>query len=260
MSKQGRSKRHKQNTSSTESFIIGRNAVREALRASISYAQELLISSSQNSPELEEIINLAHRHSLPINNDCSPRELTALVETESHQSVALRINGRPTHSLKDFLAQWSKDRGLIVALDGVLDPHNVGAILRASECFGVDLVFWSKKRSSGITPVVTKTSVGASELVPTLAVGNLAQSLELLQKNGFWIVAADGSQEAQSLQEFEFPEKTVLVLGAEGAGVSKLLLERADFHVKIPMYGKIDSLNVSQAASVLLYQATARRE
>ena len=142
-------------------------------------------------------------------------------------------------------------------LDSIMDPHNFGAILRAAECFGVDAVLWSKNRGCDITPVVAKVSVGASELLPLVPVSNLAQALERLKDAGVWSIAADVSPEAQPIDQFEFPTKSLILLGSEGEGLQPLLLREAEFKITIPLHGKIDSLNVSQAAAVML--AAARR-
>ena len=141
-------------------------------------------------------------------------------------------------------------------LDSIFDPQNFGSLLRSAECFGVDGVIWSKNRGCELTPVVSKASVGASELLPLLCVSNLAETMRKFKKNGFWIVTAEIGEEAKSLDSFDFPEKTLLIMGSEGKGVQKLLSKEADSKVYLPMYGQIDSLNVSQAASVLLYQWT----
>ena len=138
-------------------------------------------------------------------------------------------------------------------LDSIFDPQNVGAILRSCECFGVDAVIISKIRGCSITPTVTKTSVGATELVPIAEVSNLTTTIEKFQKAGYWAVTAEISDKAIPLNTFEYPEKTVLILGSEGKGVQKIISKKADFHVFIPMLGRIDSLNVSQAAAVFMH-------
>ena len=172
--------------------------------------------------------------------------------TDSHQGVMLEVEKSFSLNFKELLTDIeSREEVRILFLDQVSDPHNLGAILRASECFGVDYVLASGKNVD-ITPVVTKVSVGASELVPFHTVGNLAEVIEKLKKAGCWFASADGGRGAENLKEFDFPKKTVLVLGSEGTGVRKLLLSRSDYTIKIPMYGQIDSLNVSQAAAVFL--------
>ncbi len=179
----------------------------------------------------------------------SASELSKLVGSDSHQGIVAEVKRREPLPLKTFLAE---EHSFVLMCDSIADPHNFGAILRAAECFGVDAVVYSKNRNVALTPVVSKVSMGASELVPLIEVSNLADTLKKLQDGGFWAVAAEVKEGAQPLGQFTYPEKTVLILGAEGRGVQPLLSKRADMSVYIPMKGQIDSLNVSQATAVLL--------
>ena len=153
--------------------------------------------------------------------------------------------------LKEFLST-TPEKSLVVMCDSITDPQNFGAILRACECFGVDALVFSKNRNVGITPVVSKVSVGGSELVPLIAVSNLVDTLKKFQDVGYFSVAAECHERSQSLYNFEFPSQTVLIIGAEGKGIQPLLSKKADYHLEIPMQGRIDSLNVSQATAVFL--------
>ena len=236
-------------------FVMGRNCMRELAKMAPERLEQVYVSARENLAGVPVLENLKITV-LPAS------ELTALVGSDSHQGVVVRVRPRAKLEWADFLHTFDdpEKAGLILALDGVTDPHNLGAILRAAECFKVDAVVWSKNRSSGITPVVTKVSVGASELVTCIEVSNLAEAARRARSTGFWIVVADGGEGAADLNKFSFPERTLLILGAEGEGVSHLLLERSDFRVRIPMYGQIDSLNVSQAAAVLLYWARSPQE
>lgn len=172
-------------------------------------------------------------------------KLEKLVGSSSHQGVIARVKKKPALGIDD-LAGASR----LLALDSIEDPQNVGAIFRAAECFGVDGLLWSKNRGAPMTPVVSKVSVGASEVVPYAIVSNLAESLRQLKDRGFWVVVADMGGE--NYQTLDLPEKTVLVMGSEHKGVRPLIAKLADLTVSIPLAGEIDSLNVSQAAAVLL--------
>ena len=179
--------------------------------------------------------------------------LSDRVGSESHQGYVAKLRERPNDDMQEVLEDsFDKPRSLILALDSIADPQNLGAILRAAECFGVEAVLWSTNRCVDLTPVVARASVGASELVKCVRVSNLAESLRHMQKNGYKVVVADANEDAASLTEFTFPERTVLVMGSEAKGVQPLILKRTDERVFIPMAGKISSLNVSQATACLL--------
>lgn len=179
--------------------------------------------------------------------------LSNLLQTDAHQGVTALVKPLPKQDLKSWLYnKRAQERCLILALDSIQDPHNVGALLRAAECFGVDAVLWSYNRVPAHTPVLSKASAGASELVPQIQVSNLAQALRDLKEAGFWVVLADADKDAESLVKFEYPKRTILVLGSEGDGAKELTRKLADFKVFIPMFGQISSLNVSQAGAVML--------
>jgi 23S rRNA (guanosine2251-2'-O)-methyltransferase len=182
----------------------------------------------------------------------SPKQkLTAIVQSDSHQGFIAKVQEREFLSPKTFL-QTAPEKSLVLMCDAIQDPQNFGAILRAAECFGVDAVIYSTNRNVALTPVVSKASVGASELVPLIPVSNLADTMKKFQDGGYFAVATEISDKAQPLATFEFPEQTLLIVSAEGAGIQSLLSKKADFHLYIPMRGSIDSLNVSQATAVFL--------
>ncbi len=187
----------------------------------------------------------------------SKQKLTDLVHSESHQGIAAQVVEKEMLSLCDFCKSLQdKERSIVLMLDSIFDPQNFGALLRAAECFGVDGVIYSKNRGCDLTPVVAKASVGASELIPLVKVSNLAEAAEKLKENGFWTVCTSVEPDAQPIDHFTYPEKTLLIMGSEGKGIQRLLLKRADFKVYIPMLGNIDSLNVSQATAVFLSKFT----
>ena len=181
----------------------------------------------------------------------SKQKLSSLVDSDSHQSYVAEIKNRNFSDLKMFLKQ-DKERSLVVMCDSITDPQNFGAIMRASECFGVDALIWSKNRNVGITPVVSKVSAGASELLTLIPVSNLGESVRQCQKEGYFVVALEKRPFSKSIRSLNFPKKAVIILGSEGKGIQPLLSKAADELIEIPMSGRIDSLNVSQAAAVCL--------
>lgn len=244
--------------SGREDVIMGRNCISEVLKRAPERLLEAWIvggenrTGNQRQEELESALS-----ALPIEVRLVSRDqLTELVGSESHQGFVARIKTRKLWELESVVSDAAqKERSVILALDTIVDPQNFGAILRAAECLGVDGVVWSKNRGAPITPVVAKVSVGATELVRLCPISNLQRGLEQLKKEGYWIVGAALGPGSESLHTFTFPERTVIVMGAEGEGLSHIIEENLDFRVSIPMYGQIDSLNVSQATAVLLAAA-----
>lgn len=260
MNKRQRHSKHKHPPSDDNklSLVIGRNATRELLRVSPERIRRALIAGGAGrDSRFKELHAVFQENNIPV-TELDEKELSGLAGTSSHQGVVCEVVPRRPLSLSEFLQLKSDAQHLCIGIiDTVYDPQNLGAIFRAAECFGIDALLWSRNRGTGITPVVSKTSAGASELVPYIEVANTARALDQLKESGFWIVAADVQGESQSISSFSFPEKTALILGSEGAGVSQLLLKKTDFRVMIPLAGNIDSLNVSQAAAIFFYSYAA---
>ncbi len=239
-----------------DSLVMGRNCVEELLRHAPERMQEAWIVASSDEGASGRrragIETLLIDQRIPVTS-LTRRELDELVDSDSHQGVVVKVVPRLTLDVPTLLRRFE---GLshvrLLALDGVLDPHNMGAILRAAECFGVTGVVWSRNRGSPVSPVVSKVSVGASELLPLVPVSNLHRALEELKQSGFWLVGAAVGDNSTSLDTFEFPERCVVVMGSEGDGMNHLTEKTLDFRVEIPMMGQISSLNVSQATAVLL--------
>lgn len=248
-------KDHRPLPKKSTSYIVGRNAVSDflndpenATRIIKAYVQSQEKSDSTGASILSTI------RRMKISTVEMPKgELTALCDSHGHQGFVLEVKPRPTLDLQGLI-ELAKgfETGLFVALDEVQDPQNLGSILRAAECLGAKAVFWSHNRGVGLTSTVNKVSAGASEIIPIATVSNLRDAIEKLKKEGFWSVASVISDDAEKLSSFSFPEKTCLILGSEGDGVKPLLAKEADFRVYIQQYGVVDSLNVSQAASVFL--------
>lgn len=234
-----------------ERVVIGKRAVTELLRRSPERLECLISSNNKLEGEIAELVQRAR---IKIKNVRS-EELTEVSLTDSHQGVAAVLKERHYYSIQELIQESEfEDTSLYVMLDGVTDPHNLGAIMRAAECFGAKAIIWSKNRAAGITPIVTKSAAGATELLALTPVGNLADAIRKFKEAGFWIATSALTDKSQDLRSFDVPKKLVFVLGSEGKGVSPLVLKLSDFVIKAPMYGSIDSLNVSQAAAVFLYE------
>lgn len=229
------------------SYIMGTHAVKEVLLHAPSRLIQVL---TVRGKETSEIAQLCKKHKISL-SFTSQGELTRLVESDSHQSFVAKVKPREGLSVKGFLAQGKED-SFVLMLDQIFDPQNLGSLLRSAECFGVDAVIFSKNRGADLTPTAAKSSSGASELIPLLIVSNLADTAHLFQKEGYEVVAALADPGSESVHEFQYAPKTLLIVGSEGEGIQMLLRKRADRSIYIPMHGKISSLNVAQATSVLL--------
>jgi 23S rRNA (guanosine2251-2'-O)-methyltransferase len=239
---------------------MGRNCLQELLKHDPKRIREVFLTDSREGVAAGRMS--AIRESLEeagvVIREKSRAELDQMVQSDSHQGVVARVTPRAHLSFDQLIDMARQDDPIkIVAIDGVLDPQNIGAILRAAECFGVDAVIWSKNRAAPLGPVVSKVSVGASELVPLCPVPNLHRAIEALKEVGVWSIGAVVAPDAASLDSFDAPKKWVLVMGSEGEGIQRLIEERLDFRVYISMFGSISSLNVSQATAVFLNRLSA---
>lgn len=238
-------------------LIMGRNCVFEVLRNKPDRLRKVFIAERSSVAGSEagrrtDLIDALTKAGVPF-IEVERAELTELVGSESHQGFVAHVSPRSFTSFDELIRRGEEDASLrVLALDGLLDPQNIGAVLRAAECFGVTAVMWSRSRSAEISPVISKASVGASELVELCPVGNLHQAIERLKAVGIWSVGAVLAPDAIPLSSFHPPEKWVLVMGSEGNGIQRLIEKSLDFAVYIPMCGKISSLNVSQATAVML--------
>ena len=189
------------------------------------------------------------------------RKLDNMSITHAHQGVIALAAARPYATLDDIfaLAESRGEAPLIVVCDELSDPHNLGAIIRSAECAGAHGVVIPKRRSAGLTPVVAKASAGAIEYMPVARVSNISSALKELQARGVWVygTAADGTQE---LFDANFQGPTAIVIGNEGDGMGRLVRQTCDVLVRIPMRGRISSLNASAAAAILLYEAVRQRK
>lgn len=228
-------------------YIIGKHAIAEVLKHHPYRIKKVLCVRSR-----DPLVTELQEKGVSI-QFVEKKHLTHIVRTDSHQSFIAVVTPRKMFSIEDMIRKSQREESnRLVMLDSITDPHNFGSILRAAECFGINGVIWSKNRSPGITPVVTKVSSGASELLSLVEVSNLSQILQKLANQGYTILSTGlGTRERESIFSFSFPKKGVLILGSEGEGVQKILQSKADHNIYIPMQGKISSLNVAQAAAVI---------
>lgn len=239
-------------------YIVGRNAVREALRSGRTI-QRLFITNDKVQGSLQEIIGLAKDKGIELRR-VDDKQLSKYADGVVHQGVVALAAPVKFADLGEVLQNWSSDKApLLILLDGIEDPHNMGAIIRTAECCGATAVLIPKRHTAPINATVAKTSAGALESIPLVQVGNVAQTIEELKKQGFWVFGAH-MEGQQTLYQADLTSPLVLVIGNEGKGLSRLTKERCDFLVTIPMYGRINSLNASVAAAILMYEAVRQRQ
>lgn len=239
-------------------YIVGRNAVREALRSGRTI-QRLFITNDKVQGSLQEIIGLAKDKGIELRR-VDDKQLSKYADGVVHQGVVALAAPVKFADLTEVLNAWPSEKApLLILLDGIEDPHNMGAIIRTAECCGATAVLVPKRHTAPINATVAKTSAGALESIPLVQVGNVAQTIEELKKQGFWVLGAH-MEGQQTLYQADLTSPLVLVIGNEGKGLSRLTKERCDFLVTIPMYGRINSLNASVAAAILMYEAVRQRQ
>lgn len=239
------------------SLIIGRNPVIEALNSGREIEKIIIGKGSEGS--VSKIVGKAKDRGIVIYyND--KIALDRLAGGRPHQGVCAYVSDYGYAALEDVYAkaEYYGEEPLIVILDNLEDPHNLGAIMRTAECAGAHGIIIPKRRSCGLTEVVAKASAGAIEYMPCIKVSNIAQTIEKLKRDGFWIAACD--MDGNNYYKQDLKGKLAVVIGSEGAGISKLVKEKCDFTVSMPMVGKITSLNASNAAAVLMYEVRRQRD
>lgn len=242
----------------SDGVIEGRNAVIEALRAGVTI-DKIFIAKGETDATLGHIASTAREKGIVV-VDADRRKLDGMSRTHAHQGVIALAAMREYVSVQSLLdaAAEKGEAPLLVVCDEISDPHNLGAILRTAECAGAHGVIIPKRRSAGLTAIVGKTSAGAVSYMPVARVANLPATLEELKKKGVWVygTAAEGTT---SLYDADLKGPAAIVIGSEGSGMGRLVREKCDFLVSIPMKGHISSLNASAAAAILLYEAVRRR-
>lgn len=239
--------------------IFGIKPVLELLRANSRRIEKILIADGAREHRISEIIDLAKQNKIFWQR--SPREnLAKFVENEANYQGVMAFTAAADYADYEELFDEivAKENSLSVILDGVEDPRNLGAILRTIECAGADGVFIPERRAVGLTETVAKSSAGATEYVKIAKVGNVNRLIEEFKENNIWVVGTSGDAE-MDYTDWDWTQKTALVLGGEGKGLHRLTAEKCDVLVKIPMYGKIESLNVSVACGVIIFEAIRQR-
>lgn len=227
-------------------LIYGRNPIKEALKANRVLHLYLL-----KNFEDKEVSPLLREYRGPITY-VTRSELDEFTSFGVHQGMAANIKEYSYSSLQEIITKGKKvERPIILLLDGIEDPHNLGAILRSADVFGVSGIIIPKHHSVMLNATVAKTSAGAINYVPVAIVNNLNNTIKELKEEGYWVVSADGSG-TSNYQDIDYNMPVALVIGSEGNGISQLVLKNSDFIVKIPMYGQVNSLNASVATGILL--------
>jgi 23S rRNA (guanosine2251-2'-O)-methyltransferase len=238
-------------------FIYGINAVTEALKARGRGFEWVGVAKERHDLRLQRVIDECRRQAVAVR--FVPRaELDRMAGNNGHQGVVAVTSAKHYGDVDDVLAAKRGTHSLVVVLDGVEDPHNLGAILRTADAAGADGVVIPERRAAGVTATVAKVSAGASEHLPIAKVTNIARTLEELKSKNLWIVGLD-ERGSQCYESLDYKMDCALVLGAEGKGLHDLVRTRCDFLVAIPMLGKVASLNVSVAAGVVLYEIARQR-
>jgi 23S rRNA (guanosine2251-2'-O)-methyltransferase len=238
--------------------VEGRNPVREALRAGRSMERILILSEERNGP-LTEIRQLARQRGVRV--DVVDKEyLDRRSVTGSHQGVIALTAAKAYVDVDEILriAKEREESPLLLLCDGVQDPHNLGALLRSAEAMGVHGVVIPARRAVGLTATVAKTSAGAVEHVAVARVTNMVQTMKRLKEAGLWVVGAEMSAE-RTLWEADLTGPLAVVVGSEGVGLGRLVTERCDFLVRLPMRGRVNSLNASVAGSLVLFEVLRQR-
>ncbi len=238
-------------------LIFGVLPVLEALRANARRVDKVIIAEGVKEHRLGEIAGLARENGIVVDRISRDR-IEKIVETGSNHQGVIAFAAAAAYVRADEILDAVEGDALLIVLDGVEDPRNLGAILRTVECSGADGVFIPERRAVGLTETVAKSSAGATEHVKVAKVTNLSRLIDDLKVRNIWVVGTTGDAE-MNYTEWDWMLPTALVLGGEGSGLHRLVAENCDALVKIPMYGKIESLNVSVAAGVVLFEAKRQR-
>ena len=244
-------------TSGNENIVIGRNPVMEALKSGREMEKLLIAKDAEGS--IKKIIGMAKEKKLPY-QFLEKSALDRIADGRVHQGVIAYVSNFEYCDVEDILekARSKGEDPFIIILDGIEDPHNLGAIMRTADGAGAHGIVIPKRRAAGITDVVAKASAGAVEYVPVAKVSNIAQTVDKLKELGVWIGSCD--MEGTEYDMANLKGSLALVIGAEGQGISRLVKEKCDFSISIPMSGQIQSLNASNAAAILMYEVKRQRK
>lgn len=241
-----------------DEFVYGINPVMEALRGK-RRAFELFIVAHEKERRVEKIVTLAAERGVPVRRR-ERDDLVRLCGTQHHQGVALRMEAFAYTDLDEIVTIWRKssEPGLLLVLDSIQDPHNLGALVRSAACAGAHGVVIPRDRAAGVTATVEKASAGAVETIPVAQVTNLVQALQRLKDEGFWIYGTS-DEASDSIYSQRMTGNIAIVIGSEGEGVRPLVRKSCDAMVSIPLKGGVNSLNASVAGGIVLFEIVRQR-
>lgn len=238
--------------------IIGRKPVLEALDSDLEI-EVIYFAHGLKGDVISRIKSIAKSKNIKT-SEIPPAKLNTIANSANHQGIAAIISESKAYSIDEIIEESKKSKfPLLLLLDSIQDPHNLGAILRTAECAGVDGIITTVHNSSSFTETVQKTSAGALSLVKICKVNNLVNAIELLKKEGFWVVGSS-LEKSQDYETVDYKMPVAIVVGNEEKGIRRLVSDKCDFIVKIPMPGKLQSLNVSVATGVLLFEILRQRK
>lgn len=244
----------------SEHFVYGVHAVSALLANPHRKVFKLLVSQARGDKRIQELIDKAQQAAIPVES-LAMQKMNQRFADYNHQGIVAQASVLPEYNDNHLIAllEASKSPALVLILDGVTDPHNLGACLRSADATGVDFVVIPKDKSASITPVVSKVACGAAESVPLVRVTNLARAMDVLKEQGVWIYGAAGEATA-SLYQTDCTGSMAIAMGAEGEGLRRLTREHCDGLFSLPMLGTVESLNVSVATGVSLYEVVRQRQ
>lgn len=235
-------------------FVYGKNVVKQLLIDKKKIYQIIISDNFKDN----ELLSLIYKSGINYSK-AGKKKLDQLSEFQNHQGVIAEIDGYHYAQLEDITSNPKGKYPLIVMLDGIEDPHNLGAILRTCDAINVDGVIIGKHRSVSLNPTVAKVSTGAIDYVPVCQVTNLSKTLSQLKKQGFWVAGTDMTN-AKNYRDADYDSPLVLVIGSEGFGISDLVKKNCDYFISLPMEGHVTSLNASVACGILLYEIFSSRK
>lgn len=242
-------------------FVYGHHAVHAFLLHSASCAIALyLYKPAVDKPHIKSLLQLAKQHELVVHFK-NKEQLSGLLPSNAcHQGIVLEVKNIPMYdeSTLQKIIDTKVEPVLFLVLDGVQDPHNLGACLRSANAHGVQALIIPKHHAATVTPVVRKVACGAAEATPVVQVTNLVRTLKALKEQGVWLVGMD-AQQSVALPELDLKSDIAIIMGSEGSGIRRLTKETCDFLAHIPMYGAVESINVSAATAISLYEARRQR-
>lgn len=251
--------RKSENLKTEDYKIEGRNPVLEAIQSGRTI-NKLMVADGQKEGSIKKIIAKAKEKGIVISY-VDRNKLNGMSESDNHQGVIAFIAAYDYVELETLLddIEAKEEDAFLIILDEISDPHNLGSIMRTADAVGAHGIIIPKRRAVGLTPIVAKTSAGAIEYVPVCRVTNIARTIETLKERNIWVAGADMAGE-QTHFKSNMKGKFALVMGSEGQGISRLVKEKCDFLINIPMIGKVSSLNASVAASVIMYEVFKQRQ